>query len=229
MRVSRQKAAENRERIIDAAGALLRANGFSGIGVADIMKAADLTHGGFYGHFNSKDDLVAQACRKVTAQAAENWQKTAAKSPEDPYAALLTRYLQPRHRDEPGQGCVFAALGADAARSGPVVQHAFADGLEPLIDLLAKSAPGRPRRSAAAKASPRWPGWSAPCCWRAPSARRIFRRNSRSHPARIAGRRRPLTAPEAGGHAWQNDDVGELHIWGTARTMFMDCSCKPLR
>ncbi len=142
MRVSRQKAAENRERIIDAAGALLRAKGFAGIGVADIMKAADLTHGGFYGHFTSKDDLVAQACRKVTAQAAENWQKTAAKSPDDAYAALLAHYLQPRHRDEPGQGCVFAALGADAARSGTVVQHAFADGLEPLIDLLAKSAPG---------------------------------------------------------------------------------------
>jgi TetR/AcrR family transcriptional repressor of nem operon len=157
MRVSRQKAAENRERIIDAAGALLRANGFAGIGVADIMKAADLTHGGFYGHFNSKDDLVAQACRKVTAQAADNWRKTAAKSPDDAYAALLTRYLQPRHRDEPGQGCVFAALGADAARSGTVVQHAFADGLEPLIDLLAKSAPGatkaeRRRRGVAAMA-----------------------------------------------------------------------------
>ncbi|MGB6754500.1 MAG: TetR/AcrR family transcriptional regulator [Xanthobacteraceae bacterium] len=142
MRVSRQKAAENRQRIIEAAGALLRANGLSGIGVADIMKAANLTHGGFYGHFNSKDDLVAQACRKVTAQAAENWQKTAAKSSNDPYAALLARYLRPRHRDEPGQGCVFAALGADAARSGAVVQDAFADGLEPLIDLLAKSAPG---------------------------------------------------------------------------------------
>ena len=145
MRVSRQKAAENRERIIDAAGALLRANGFGGIGVADIMKAADLTHGGFYGHFKSKDDLVAQACRKATAKAAANWQETAAKSPDHPYAALLARYLQPDHRDEPGQGCVFAALGADAARSGTVVQNAFADGLEPLIDLLAQSAPGKTR------------------------------------------------------------------------------------
>jgi TetR/AcrR family transcriptional repressor of nem operon len=157
MRVSRQKAAENRERIIDAAGALLRANGFSGIGVADIMKAANLTHGGFYGHFESKDDLVAQACRKVTAKAAENWEKTAAKSPDDSYAALLTHYLRPRHRDEPGQGCCFAALGADAARSSAIVQDAFADGLEPLIDLLAKSAPGktkaeRRRRGVAAMA-----------------------------------------------------------------------------
>ena len=65
MRVSRQKAAENRERIIDAAGALFREKGFDGIGVADIMKAAQLTHGGFYGHFASKDDLVAQASQQA--------------------------------------------------------------------------------------------------------------------------------------------------------------------
>jgi len=143
MRVTREKAAANRDRIVEAAGALFRANGFDGIGVADIMKAADLTHGGFYGHFASKDDLAVQACRKATAQAADNWQQTAAKAPDDAYAALLMRYLQPSHRDKPGQGCVFAALGADAARSEPAVQHAFADGLEPLIDLLAQSAPGR--------------------------------------------------------------------------------------
>jgi TetR/AcrR family transcriptional repressor of nem operon len=142
MRVSREKAAENRERIIEAAGALFRTKGFSGIGVADIMKAANLTHGGFYGHFDSKDDLVAQASRRALARAATNWGKTVADTPDEPFAALLEHYLSPRHRDEPGQGCVFAALGADAARSGQVVRNAFAEGLEPLIDILAKSAPG---------------------------------------------------------------------------------------
>ena len=142
MRVSREKAAENRERIIEAAGALFREKGFGGIGVADIMKAADLTHGGFYGHFASKDDLVAEACRRVMALAIASWEKTVSGTPDDPFAALLTRYLSPRHRDDPARGCVFAALGADAARSGPLVHDAFADGLEPLIALLAKSAPG---------------------------------------------------------------------------------------
>jgi TetR/AcrR family transcriptional regulator, transcriptional repressor for nem operon len=142
MRVTREKAAEHRERIIDAAGALFRERGFGGISVADIMKAADLTHGGFYGHFDSKDDLVAEACRRVMALAIANWEKTAERAPDDPFAALLTRYLSPRHRDDPGRGCVFAALGADAARSGPLVHDAFADGLEPLIALLAESAPG---------------------------------------------------------------------------------------
>jgi len=147
MRVSREKAAEHRDRIIEAAGALFREKGFHGIGVADIMKAADLTHGGFYGHFDSKDDLVAEACRQAMELAAATWEKTAARDPDDAFTALLTRYLSPRHRDDPGKGCVFAALGADAARSGPLVHDAFADGLEPLIDLLAQSAPGASKKA----------------------------------------------------------------------------------
>jgi TetR/AcrR family transcriptional repressor of nem operon len=141
MRVSREKAAANRERIIDAAGALFRTKGFGGIGVADIMKAADLTHGGFYGHFASKDDLVAQASRRAMTRAAVKWRAVAAGAPNHPYTALLNHYLSPRHRDDPGKGCVFAALSADAARSGAAVRKAFADGLEPLIDILAKALP----------------------------------------------------------------------------------------
>ena len=152
MRVSRAKAAENRERVIAAAGALFREKGFGGVSVADVMKAADLTHGGFYGQFESKDDLVAEACRQAGTQAAANWQRTAAVAGDDAYAALLMRYLRPRHRDEPGQGCIFAALGADAARSGPVVHDAFADGLKPLIDLLERHAPGRTRAARRRKA-----------------------------------------------------------------------------
>jgi TetR/AcrR family transcriptional repressor of nem operon len=152
MRVSREQAAANRERIIDAAGALFREKGFDGIGVADIMKAADLTHGGFYGHFASKDDLVAQACRQVMELAVANWQKTVARAPDDPFAALLTRYLSSRHRDDPGRGCVFAALGADAARSGPLVHDAFADGLEALIGIVAEALPGRSKAARRRKA-----------------------------------------------------------------------------
>jgi TetR/AcrR family transcriptional regulator, transcriptional repressor for nem operon len=154
MRVTRQKAAENRERIIEAAGALFRAKGFDGVGVADIMKAADLTHGGFYGHFASKDDLAAQASERSMARAAENWAKITAEAPDDPYVALLKHYLSPRHRDDPGHGCAFAALSVDAARCGAPVHKAFADGLKPLIDIVAKAIPGRSkamrRRKAAA-------------------------------------------------------------------------------
>jgi TetR/AcrR family transcriptional repressor of nem operon len=143
MRVSREKAAEHRDRIIDAAGALFRVKGFGGIGVADIMKAADLTHGGFYGHFASKDDLVAQASRRTMTRAVANWTKLIEAAPDNPYAALLKHYLSPKHRDDPGQGCAFAALGNDAARSGKIVRKAFAEGLAPLIDILAQSIPGK--------------------------------------------------------------------------------------
>jgi TetR/AcrR family transcriptional repressor of nem operon len=152
MRVSRRKAAENRERIIDTAGALFRQKGFDGIGVADIMKAADLTHGGFYGHFASKDDLVAQASRRAMARAAVNWSKVVADAPTEPYAALLAHYLSPRHRDNPGRGCAFAALSGDAARCGKSVRAAFANGLEPLIDIVAKAVPGRSKTARRRKA-----------------------------------------------------------------------------
>jgi TetR/AcrR family transcriptional repressor of nem operon len=156
MRVSREKAAEHRDRIIDAAGALFRAKGFGGIGVADIMKAADLTHGGFYGHFASKDDLVGEASRRIMARAAANWTKLVEAAPDNPYAALLEHYLSPRHRDDPGRGCAFAALGNDAARSGKIVRKAFAEGLAPLIDILAQSIPGKsiPGKSIAGKSTP---------------------------------------------------------------------------
>ena len=65
MKVSREQAAENRERIIKAAAQLFRERGFEGIGVADLMKEAGLTHGGFYGHFSSKDDLIVEAAARA--------------------------------------------------------------------------------------------------------------------------------------------------------------------
>lgn len=152
MRVSRQKAAENRERIIDAAGALFREKGFDGIGVADIMKAAQLTHGGFYGHFASKDDLVAQASQRAMARAAMNWTNVTASAPKNPYAALLDHYLSPRHRDDPRHGCAFAALSAEAARCGKPVRSAFASGLEALIEIIAEAVPGRSKSGRRRKA-----------------------------------------------------------------------------
>lgn len=103
MRVSREKATETRERILDAASGLFRAKGFGGIGVADIMKAADLTHGGFYGHFSSKDDLVSEASRRSMARAATNWARIVADAPDKPYAALLAHYLSPQSSRRAGQ------------------------------------------------------------------------------------------------------------------------------
>jgi TetR/AcrR family transcriptional repressor of nem operon len=152
MRVSREQAAANRDRIIEAAGELFRRNGFAGIGVADIMKAADLTHGGFYGHFASKDDLVAQASGRSMQRSAEAWRRIVAQSGDDALAALLSHYVSSRHRDDPAHGCAFAALGSDAARCGKPVRAAFAEGLGALIDILTEVVAGRTRAARRRKA-----------------------------------------------------------------------------
>ena len=152
MRVTRQQAAANRERIIETAGELFRSKGFAGIGVADIMKAADLTHGGFYGHFASKDDLIALASRRSMQRGAQNWRKVVAESGGDAFSTLLTRYLSPRHRDDPGHGCAFSSLSGDAARCGKPVREAFAEGLESLIDILSGLVGGRTKAARRRKA-----------------------------------------------------------------------------
>ena len=156
MRVSREQAAENHERIVAVAGALFREKGYDGIGVADIMQAADLTHGGFYGHFKSKSDLAALASRVALAKSAANWDAIRASENDKAFAAIVTSYLTPRHRDNAGKGCVLAALGADAARQEKPVRTAFREGLTRLIDILVASLPGskaaRRRRALAAMA-----------------------------------------------------------------------------
>jgi TetR/AcrR family transcriptional repressor of nem operon len=152
MRVSREKAAENRETIVKAAGDLFREKGFSGIGVADIMQAADLTHGGFYRHFKSKDDLSAQASKAVMARSAASWTKTLEEHPDDALKVLVERYLSAKMRDDRSSSCAFASLGADASREGKPVRKAFADGLRPLIDVLTKLVPGATKTSRRRKA-----------------------------------------------------------------------------
>ena len=146
MRVSREQAAANRERIIEVAGRLFRERGLDGIGVANLMKAAGLTHGGFYGHFESKEDLEVQACARALAQSTETWQALAAKDPAAPLKGLLDEYLTARHRDGPGEGCIYAALAADVARqNSPALRRTFTAGLRPLIDMLVRIIPGRSR------------------------------------------------------------------------------------
>jgi TetR/AcrR family transcriptional repressor of nem operon len=127
MKVSREKAAEHRERIIDAAGALFRVKGFDGIGVADIMKRAGLTHGGFYGHFASKDDLAAEITARVLGR--EGWQRRLTGKPNPTIDEVVRGYLTPEHRDNTGRGCLFAALATDVARQPKSVRHAFTQGL----------------------------------------------------------------------------------------------------
>jgi TetR/AcrR family transcriptional repressor of nem operon len=145
MRVSRVEAAEHRERIVESAARLFRERGFDGIGVADLMLAAGLTHGGFYGHFESKEALMAEASARALRAAHEYWSKLAQRDPEHALAALAASYLSTRHRDHPGRGCLLAALGSDVARQAAPVRSAVTAGVRSMVDLLAGLLPGRSR------------------------------------------------------------------------------------
>jgi TetR/AcrR family transcriptional regulator, transcriptional repressor for nem operon len=143
MRVSREQAAENRERIVRVAAKLFRERGFDGIGVADLMKAAGLTHGGFYGNFASKDDLVAEASGRALEELAQYWSTVIEKAPESAFATIVDRYLSEGHRDAPGQGCLVAALGSDLRRQARPVRRAVTDGVNAFIGQLMQVIPGK--------------------------------------------------------------------------------------
>jgi TetR/AcrR family transcriptional regulator, transcriptional repressor for nem operon len=152
MRVSREKCAESRKRILEAAATLFREKGFDGVCLADIMKAAGLTHGGFYGHFSSKEDLEAQALSLAMAQLLTNWSETVDSAAGRPLSALASQYLSPYYRDNRGEGCPIAALGCDAAREGERVRSALTAGLEPTLALLSNVIPGRSKAQRRRKA-----------------------------------------------------------------------------
>jgi TetR/AcrR family transcriptional repressor of nem operon len=140
MKVSREQAAQNRARVVEVAGKLFRQNGFGGIGVADIMKGAGLSHGGFYGQFGSKDELAAEACAVTLGRSVTRWEQLAAG--DDPLAAIVNAYLARSHRDSPGGGCAMAALAGEAARQPKAVRDVFTDALRSFVGILAKLVPG---------------------------------------------------------------------------------------
>ena len=142
MRVSRQQAAENRKRVLEVAGTLFRERGFDGIGVAEVMKAAGLTHGGFYGQFASKDDLAAEALAGAMEEAATRWKARASAAPDDPYGAIVRRYLSGEHRDGMAAGCANSALGGDVTRQTPTVRARYTEGLTRLIEILERALQG---------------------------------------------------------------------------------------
>lgn len=141
MRVSREKFAQNREKILQVASVLFREKGFDGIGVAEIMKAAGMTHGGFYGHFESKEELALEVSRALIEKVKVRWNEIIAAS-EQPLDALLKHYLSRLSVDDPGGSCVFASLAQEVSRSEGPVRATFNDGLSMLVDILSEIVPG---------------------------------------------------------------------------------------
>jgi len=141
VRVTREQAAANREKILDVAGALFRERGFDGIGLADIMQRAGLTHGGFYGHFDSKDDLAAEMTTRILGS--NRWLERLTGTRNPSIRQVVRTYLSKRHRDDAGHGCLFAAVGSDVVRQPKSVRHAFSEGLRRRVDALQDIMPGR--------------------------------------------------------------------------------------
>jgi TetR/AcrR family transcriptional repressor of nem operon len=148
--VTRQQAAANREKVLDAAGTLFRERGFDGIGVADIMKRAGLTHGGFYDQFGSKDGLAAEVTARVLGKT--GWRERLTGKADPSFKEVVRAYLSPRHRDDPGTGCLLSALGSDAARQSRAVRRAFTDGFRARIDGWLPLVPGRSQAARRKKA-----------------------------------------------------------------------------
>ena len=142
MKVSREQMAINRERLLDIASRLFRERGFDGVSVAEVMQEAGLTHGGFYGHFASKEALAAEAATHALMQTANRWKATLENRGMEGLEPLLNAYLSQRHIDHPGAGCAIAALGPELSRQSEPVRAAFAAELENLIDALASFLPG---------------------------------------------------------------------------------------
>jgi TetR/AcrR family transcriptional repressor of nem operon len=154
MRYSREHKQETHARIVRKASARLREKGAHGVGVADLMKEAGLTHGGFYAHFDSREALVIEAFAYAMDRSIEHWRKTVARlPPEKRLSTIVESYLTTMHRDDPGRGCAVPTLGAEIAREGSKARKAFATKLEQMIDLIADQIPDAPRKAARKQAS----------------------------------------------------------------------------
>lgn len=142
--MSVKQTAETRERILDVAGMLFRERGVDGIGVVDLMKSAGLTHGAFYNHFESKNALASEAIERVLKRTTCAWSELAdAGGDGGGFEAFIATYLSQTHRDDPGSGCLIAALGGDVGRQESSVRRAFTSGLRPMIDFLTRHTAGR--------------------------------------------------------------------------------------
>jgi TetR/AcrR family transcriptional repressor of nem operon len=137
MRITKEKAAENREKVVAAAARLFRERGLDGVGIDAVAAEARLTHGAVYSHFKSKDDLAAAAIAHAMKRSMGEWlDLTKGLDAAPAFERLMKAYVSRTHRNEPEAGCAIATLGAGAPRSGDALRDVFCDGVTQLIDVL---------------------------------------------------------------------------------------------
>ena len=146
MRRSREEAAETRQNILETASRLFRARGIASVSVADIMGALQLTVGGFYRHFASKEALVVEAIEAASLETVARHGSTEPGAARLRRAsALLDAYLSPAHRDHPEHGCPVAALCSEVAHEGPPTKEAFTRALGRLLSIVGEVTAGESR------------------------------------------------------------------------------------
>jgi TetR/AcrR family transcriptional regulator, transcriptional repressor for nem operon len=149
MRYSKEHKLQTHAKIVKRASVKLREKGAHGIGVADLMKEAGLTHGGFYAHFDSRDALVIEAVTHAMDRSTEKWrQLTEETAPDKRLSKIVNSYLAPDHRDNPGHGCAVPTLAAEIARESAKTRRVFSGRMEQMIDMLADQYQGLPRKAA---------------------------------------------------------------------------------
>ncbi|OUL69147.1 TetR/AcrR family transcriptional regulator [Paraburkholderia hospita] len=130
------------ERIVEVAARAIRRSGYDGMGVADIMKEAGLTHGGFYAHFPSREALLAEAADRAGSEAvALSEQIAASVPPEQALPSMVRAYLSKEHREAIETGCPVSALGSEMPRQAPVVRRAATRRIKEMIDVVARQLP----------------------------------------------------------------------------------------
>jgi TetR/AcrR family transcriptional repressor of nem operon len=134
---SQAAKAESHDRILQVTARRIREEGVTRPGVADLMKEADLTQGGFYKHFNSRDDLIAQAEVLALTEGQAKMESAACRNKDAPRSGLIDAYLAAGHRDSPGTGCALVTLGADAGRGDQDFKQAYEKQVRSYLDLIA--------------------------------------------------------------------------------------------
>jgi AcrR family transcriptional regulator len=135
------------DRIVETAARAIRRSGYGGTGVAEIMKEAGLTHGGFYAHFDSREDMLAEAADRAGLDGMAVLARVAAEAPPaQALEAMLRAYLSKEHVEGVETGCAVAALGSETPRQAPKVRRAATRRIKEMIDLVARQSPewGRP-------------------------------------------------------------------------------------
>lgn len=149
MRKTKVEAAETRRRIVDAAAREFRLNGIQATGLNDVMTPLGLTQGGFYRHFASKDQLVAEACARAMTEVIDGLATVVRQGQRaSGFAAVVEAYVSEAHRDTPTGGCPLAAMGSELARADKQTRAAAAQGFDDLVDVLARQLPHKPQQEA---------------------------------------------------------------------------------